>query len=246
MFRRIRQQLRRIDYYSAHRTGTAWSQWMTRVLLATPFVGVAACIVIAVAVRRIEVVASVSGDLGVDAKRELVALPASVLNNDAPIGLTLAPYGMFEVRLERDILGWPIAAASRPRSPAIDINLYSVAGPGPDREPVESVQRGIDAVERLLASSTADEVIEYRGQAMRGSRWSMLAWVANWIGAFVASYLVMAIIVQCIRFVVFLAKRSAAKRTMLRVSRGLCPACGYETRGLEFSDRCPECGSILT
>lgn len=245
MLRRLRKSLRRIDYYSARTTRTVWMRAMTVVLMATPLVATFVCIALAYAVRRVEVVAQVSGDLGVDRRGVLLAEPASILMRQTDLP-SHAPYGMFAVTLERVRYGWPVAASTHLVEPRVDINLYSVPGPGPDREPADSVQRALDAVGVMLEGSSGEEVTEYRAQMLRGSGQSALAWTSNWIAAFVASYIVMALLVQTTRFFTFLIRRRNWNRTAERRAQGLCPSCGYQTRGLEFSERCPECGSLLT
>ncbi len=41
-----------------------------------------------------------------------------------------------------------------------------------------------------------------------------------------------------------LGKGHRASRRQVRLRSGRCATCGYNLQGLEFSERCPECGSL--
>jgi len=46
------------------------------------------------------------------------------------------------------------------------------------------------------------------------------------------------------RWIAHLRSELAHRRERRTRARGRCPDCGYDLRGLEFSERCPECGRL--
>ena len=58
-------------------------------------------------------------------------------------------------------------------------------------------------------------------------------------------YFAAAVLIQCTRLLVFLARRQLHFRAQDRLVAGRCGRCGYDLTGLEFNERCPECGELV-
>jgi hypothetical protein len=242
MIRRIRRFFREIEYYSARQTRSVWARRMTIVLFASPVVGLVAAIAAGLSVRRTQTLAAFSGDLERTPSGAIVA-PVALLPGARSIDH--APWGEFEARVDRQTAGWPLEAAFEVPQLVVEVNLFSVAGPGPDLGPPADVAAARAAVEARLTASIDSHSAEARRELLRGPAWSPLAWVLNWALLFVASYMAMAIALQLARFGAFRIQSGREARISRRRAKGECPGCGYATRGLEFSDRCPECGQLL-
>ena len=55
-------------------------------------------------------------------------------------------------------------------------------------------------------------------------------------------------LVASVRILQFAAMNLRARRDRGRLQRlatGRCAECGYDLRGLEFNERCPECGQLV-
>ena len=72
----------------------------------------------------------------------------------------------------------------------------------------------------------------------------VLGWVFGWVLWCVALWIIMLSGIGMTRlFVLTVLAKQQGRRVKLRRSNK-CPHCGYDLRGLEFKERCPECGNL--
>ena len=72
-------------------------------------------------------------------------------------------------------------------------------------------------------------------------------WLAIGAGAlvwWVILYVLAALVILCARAWATARRRQRQDRWSVRRAEGRCAHCGYDLRGIEFSERCPECGHL--
>ncbi|MHC5113998.1 MAG: hypothetical protein ACYTGP_06170 [Planctomycetota bacterium] len=248
MLHRLRRKLWYISYHSASRTRTAWTvarEWSLAVTLA--LAPPAMLLSEGLAVRTTSL-RQVSGKIYGHAEGPFI----SVIDDPevwrrVPDLSDIPPHGEFTAMLTRSDRGWPFASAHAPIDITLELNLYEEVGSRPDArlapdEPrrvamTEALRRaGYDEfVERWIASDAGDEPHERGWLASVGSTmvwWLMLLLAAN---AFIVVARAFAIMIDSHR----------SDRVAVRLAGGRCATCDYDLRGLEYNERCPECGSLI-
>ncbi|MEM7228558.1 MAG: hypothetical protein AAF432_07055 [Planctomycetota bacterium] len=248
LIRRIRRSWRRIEYYSARKQQTVWTRasdvaFVLSLLLALP------CTILtqSIIVRDVEQIA-VQGAIEslVDTGEIIARLTEEDRNVSA--SLTGRSVGTFFVRATDECAGWPFAMRIRPQAATLDLDLFA------------SPQRQIDVTlpeDDPMHEAIAAEVL-VRSDSELALRWHartsperlrtqrvLRSWVANTFIWWVMLVFATAVVVRIARVIVLVFESSRAAIWSKRLKRGACVECGYDLRGLEFNERCPECGSLL-
>lgn len=245
LIRSVRQKLRMIDYYAAPRRGSSWSRALDVAILAS----LVACwptvwLMQAVTVRS-ERVVDIQGQILRDgAGRIEVFMVESGSGGRSPDFTRFAPIGNLSLTQERVALGWPLTTKLITQPLTLEVKYFDEATTRRDVQLADDDPLRV-AMERSLKFGENEWAIE--AWKIRTARhdtrlgmWlgaGLLTWVAMCIAAWVV------ITVAGIGFRTVAGFRSARRRSLRR--RNVCPDCGYDLRGLEFSERCPECG-VLT
>jgi hypothetical protein len=243
MIRRIRQQLRLIRYYSAPRRRTAWTRAADWSLLAALVLALPAAWLCDLLVHRQDAGLELRGGLATDPSGALVGR----LEEDEGLRWTGdgVPHGEFEVVAVETRSGWPFASSARPGEIRWSFKSFAT---GLTRE---GAQMPADAPERetialaLSQSGHAGLLDAADGAATAPARrlwFGLLANVALW---WLALALAMMFAIAATRLTVTTHRSGRSQRAARRAARGLCHVCGYDLRGLEFNERCPECGALV-
>jgi hypothetical protein len=247
MLRWVRRRLNEIRYYSASREHTAWTRAADASLIFAFLVAFPITWVLNGQVERVDLLHAVTG---VIQRTTDGALTVYVAREDAPasdFGIPAAElHGYFTMRVDEMDMGFPLVTSRLIRQPIVEVRRYprvqAVAevdlSPGaPMREAIEA------ALERTDTTAAREALALWRDGAAR-TETILTAWIGSsliWcLLVFVA--LSMAITIARLFTVVF-GRHRAAARAMAH-AQGLCPHCRYDLRGLEFSERCPECGNL--
>lgn len=154
--------------------------------------------------------------------------------------------GSFSLELRRQHRGLPLVSTTATLPPRVVINepggrtrVNEGLGPeDPERLAIEAAIRESDSV-------AAEVAIERWREAEPGLDRHPLAWIMNaglwWIVLFVLASAGLLLT----RFVVILVTGNRAARRAMLEAQGRCASCGYDLRGLEFNERCPECGDLI-
>lgn len=249
MLRRVRNKLRMIRYHSAARARTAWTRafdmaFVGSFLLAFP----AAWLCDAIAIRP-TIALSVPGQFFRD-ETSVGTFTAALLMPQAPRAgggrgfPNSTPHGSFLLVVEERAHGWPLTTSVHRLPARVAIDIPSEKGPrthallpvdGPLREALE---RGLEedghdqALAALRSDSTQVRQKWISWPIASGLWWIMMAFGSSFALG-IAKY-----VTQVFR------GAQAARRGQLR-AEGKCAACGYDMTGLEFNERCPECGNIV-
>ncbi len=235
IWRRVIRGLRRIEYYSASRPRTIWAKLDDAALIA--------CLVLALVAtwlthrlieqpvepRRMSLVASQAGGGGV---------VVNEADSDVSPGAFLAS---IELRQPLSQSGWPAATAVH-HTPAeqhiryADRPFVDDLDDLPTDDPVRQAMTGIitkDDPRWLIAPGDGDAT------TMRP-----VGWVLN-IGVWCIILLPTALLMlRAVRVGMFTVLYIDDRRRIKRSKENRCPTCGYPLHGLEFSERCPECGEL--
>lgn len=245
MLGRARSKLRQIRYYSASRERTRWHRasdamlWLA--LLAAPL----ATVVMNYAVQRRPEPVVLHGQLAEreeDGGREPVPV-AWLLDSDLasrPMGRIT---GSFIVTHGERRQGWPFTTRIEPLPPRLTLDIFSeprsrenvqLAGDDPLRAAIGA------ALERDGPQRVATAWREGREPAAHVPK----GWLANLVISYVALWAAGTTGVWVLWYLWRLAAGRRAQRAAMAEAEGRCRRCGYDMRGLEFNERCPECGAL--
>ncbi|MCP3906179.1 MAG: hypothetical protein GY715_21350 [Planctomycetes bacterium] len=248
MLKRLRYKLWSIRYHSASRERTAWTaarDWSLAVSLALAIV---ALFVSEVFVARTGTVREVRGKVYVADGGPFVA----AVDDAAARHLTRDVIGLptdaeFAVLLQRAERGWPFASADAPTRVRLDLNILNEVGTRIDAQLVPDEPRRA-AITGALRRAGHDELISQWRAVESGEARPRRSWLAS-LGSIMVWWLML---LAAANIGIILARAGAimifshhADRAAERLARGRCPTCDYDLRGLEYSDRCPECGALV-
>ncbi len=243
MLRWALHHVRMIRYYSATRRRTVWTTAMDialagAVAMAWPTVWVADQFYI-----RTDPTVVVRGKVY---QNPAGAFMASVSGDDIPIELVRDSvfYANFEFSIASERRGWPFVTSHRRPEPVLEMEIFSTRQSKQRVDlPSESPVRTAIAA-ALFNGGHRDEVEVWRGSipaaqhriavwAANGIIWTIL--LAFWSGTCVS--------LARLGWLFISAGRHADRHQRHRA--GLCTACGYDLRGNQFGERCPECGTLV-
>ncbi|MHC5023351.1 MAG: hypothetical protein ACYTGG_05500 [Planctomycetota bacterium] len=242
--RSIRRKLHEIRYHSALPAQTGWTAAADAALLAAILLAIPVTWLCDRLVVRPEVAIMLDGQIAlhgeegtIDGRVHRDGLPAFDWQ-------VYANLGRFTVTIDDDLHGWPFTTSIARQRAVIDLDLFSDPKPRFDVELAEGDPVRA-AIESALARVDDPEVVTIfrEGPPPASTHW--LRWLAVagvwWITLSVG-------LTGGVRLVQFGALRAAVRRARRRAARlatGRCADCGYDLRGLEFNERCPECGALV-
>jgi hypothetical protein len=243
MLKRVRRKLAEIRYYSAARDESAWAKAAEWVLPLAVVLAVVIVLVLETLVVEIVPLESYHGSLAMPDDGTLVAALARRDKMIPP--LPGRPFGDFTVSVVDERRGLLITTAINDRRVSLDLNLFDEVGTRIDaRLAPDSAERAAiaDAVMRrgldlTLPGPAATPASDF-GRVWTGT----LLGAALWAFA-IAVVLMIALRLARLGWLVQGAKKADRAADML--AQGRCHACGYDLQGLEFNERCPECGALV-
>jgi hypothetical protein len=248
MVRAIRRQLRLIRYYSAPRRRDRVTVVFERAALISLVLCVPVAMLVDRTIHRATPAGLVEGRLVVDREGTYHASFTDLTSNDVdPIWYRGEPVAQFDLAFDNWHHGWPITT-SRSRAPAqlsftpFDQRAYSAASLAADPGVRAAVERAVNEARARHGAMALDATFSL-SESRRTH--SPMGWI---YASFVWFVLLMALIIGPLLLLELAMRvRRAAweSRSSARRERGLCIACGYNLTGNEFSERCPECGTLV-
>lgn len=234
---RLRRKLRDIRRNSARREEDAWTRASDGWLLVSLPLAVCVTALLAWTVRSDETVKRAAGTVMRTPGGALVAVFGPTSDE---IVLTSTFVDAIEVHERREAGGWPFRVWEHHHAPQVvqwdGTGWQPIKLAGFD-ETISAIRHGLsEGHPRLLQRITEEPVHRVHYVALAGI--TAMWWIA------LMPLGVLAIL--ALRFGTGVATATAGTRRRARRERGLCPRCGYPTRGLEFASACPECGEMLT
>ena len=254
MLRLIRRRLRLIRYYSAAREETAWTRAADISLVASLLLApVAAWVADGAMVHPIDPI-TVSGVV----LREGNAHRAVVTTVNGETTVTpvdvLDPARWADFRLESEgvIRGLPLRTSEFHDVPQVRLVFRDPDRASqtlmPEGEVFEAIMAGTESAagHRLHEGRFAELMpVMQRWAEQREARTSLTgAWIGNTMLWMVILFVVSSVGLIVVRFSVILFFSTRSAKRAMRIAEGRCPECDYDLRGLEFSERCPECGKL--
>ena len=243
MLRRVRNKLRLIRYYSAPRRQTPWTKAMDVALFASLLLALPAAWLANFAVMRPSTAADINGQLFRRADSGIQAAVLSVTDRrpTLPDG---KPIGNFQITVVREDHGWPLVTSDVRQPARMDMDILA------ETKARKNVKLDADDPLRVaIEQSLIAEELNVAAAALRDDQpdvhnhWFTWAFSAGlwWIMLAFGSWFA----ISLARFMWLVASgKLAARKAQLR-AEGKCTACGYDMTGLDFNERCPECGSLI-
>jgi hypothetical protein len=243
MLRRLRHNLRMIRYYSAPRHDTAWSRAADVALWITLLLALPAAWITDVATARPRIVLATSGLFLGESEGHLRAwaLTDKTIDQEPPADTTYGRWRLHVIDVHR---GWPVTTSIHRLPSQLDLDIFN--------EPKERTNAQLSdesplriALASELESTGQTEMLAAWTQSESQSRYHWKNWVIAaggwWIGLVVVSLAG----IQMTKLATFYIRDRIALKRHSRAAEGKCAQCGYDLTGLEFSERCPECGALV-
>ena len=240
----IRRSLRRIDYYSASRDARRWPP------------GSAAALVIAALLAM-----PLTWYLGTnfphtieyDRKRGLLyqdldgVINANLTEGQGGGNSILNPnsmqLGSFEFILESEGFGRPARTRTVEQPWQLNLDLFSEGAPRVDTRLDPNDPIAVALVD-LLRNNQLGTIMVSVDNATVNDRHHLLAWCSNFIVNWIALLVFCLPAAALVHRLSLRAHNSRVRKRKRNQSTGKCLECGYDLRGLEFNERCPECGAL--
>lgn len=247
MFRWWRRKLRLIGYYSASREETIWTRLGDVALVLSLLLAFPAAWMMDTQVRRATPSLMLVGLVRYDASGELIA---TVMNEEESLVVPAEGgvyWGSFRLTSREEERGWPLMTSTvflEPEFVLTRAGRQEIAAPITDEDRAQLRDAVLAGIERRNEPTFTRIAEQWQSGGVRVEQ-HLFAWVGGtalwWISLFVTFSV---LLVVCRFATIFLTNNRRAKERMLQ-AEGKCARCGYDLRGLEFSDRCPECGGLL-
>ncbi len=241
--RMIRNKLRLIRYYSADRPRSAWSRatniaFAAALALAAP----AVWLVDRAYVLRVSQL-QITGRLYEAADGTVWAGVVPDVGLRSTAGDDSVMSGMFQLAIETEHHGWPFESSRRHPQAQLDLQLLARDESQHDADlPLDSPIRAV--IESALREAGHDEAVDVWQGKLPAVSHRLSAWLANGVVWYLLLSYTAWLGISLSRFGWRVVQAGRHVRQQQRQREGRCVACGYDLRASEFSERCPECGTL--
>jgi hypothetical protein len=249
LIRSIIRGWKRIEYYSAAQHRTRWGRAFDVAFVACLLLAIPAMLVAESMVRRPFTEFWIAGQVAQKPESEYIA----VIDRDEPEDqrepwqLPGTPIGEFTITVVEERAGWPVVSRLDGAPPRIDYNVFIEPGTRENArfdDPVDQpVLRAIEEEMRRVGHAEVMERWRERDALHDERYWLGTIYGSGiwWLMLTVAS----AIAIGSARLAWGFAADHRLTREQRLLAQGRCHVCGYDLKGLEFAERCPECGSLV-
>jgi hypothetical protein len=245
-FRAVRNQLRLIRYYSATRPYNRWSRALDIALAAALALAVPMTWALDSALVRQASIEQGAGKLFQDPGGRVWAwvgfptMPPPEVQGEATFS------GTFRLDVKTEDRGWPFITSRRPRPPQVTVDLFT------ERRTLENVDLPVvSPVRSAIAAALADADLADAAAAIRQDPAAPAvsirpaAWAANALVWALLLPIAAWVTVSLLRFAWLPIESARRARRQQRRRADRCADCGYDLRASGFSERCPECGTLV-
>lgn len=249
LIRSIIRAWKRIEYYSAAQHRTRWGRAFDVAMVLCLLLAIPAMLVAETMVRRSFTEFWIAGQVALRPEGGYIALIDREEPDDqrGPWDLPARPIGEFAVTVIEERAGWPVVSLLDGEPPRIDYNVFLETGTRVNArfdDPID--QPVLDAIESEMRRAGHGDIMERwrEREALHDERY--------WLGTIYGSgiwWLMLtfasALAIGVARLVWGFATEHRLTREQRLLAQGRCHVCGYDLKGLEFAERCPECGSLV-
>ncbi|MHC5003264.1 MAG: hypothetical protein ACYTJ0_09080 [Planctomycetota bacterium] len=238
MLRAIRNRLRAIRYYSASQHRTSWHRASDIALWAALVLAWPATWLASYAIHSSGLPLVVQGHFGEQPDGSLIAWMV-----EPGLEARGRIVGTFALSLVEHEQGWPFTTRVDPRPPSLDLDIFREPKPRTDVRlaPEDPLRPVIEAALREGAPRRMHQAW-VQGDLPARSVW--IGWVTGIMVWWVLLSAAGTGAVWLLAYAWRVHRGRGAARQADRLASGRCARCGYDLRGLEFNERCPECGSL--
>ncbi len=234
-WRALRRRLRLIRYYSAPRLQSGWTRALPATVFASLLLAWPAAWVSDRHVGRTAVVLERDGWLIREPDGTLTALlRGRIVAGRWPAGDVL---GSFQLRVDDHRRGWPFVSTFQDRVSRLGVESDGAPDVAADPRLKGQIERALDE------AGEAEALAAWRDPAPP-PRAHLRGWLASSMVWWLILSVVSALLVATTMLGAAAYERKRAGTRAARHSEGRCGHCGYDLVGLDFSARCPECGTI--
>jgi hypothetical protein len=150
--------------------------------------------------------------------------------------------GNFTLAVSDDLRGWPLVTTVVRQPAILTIDIVREPRPRTDvvRDATDELQKEIEAA---LKADARDEAIAAWNLAAPQAKRQWWAWFPAFGAWWIMLFAVAGISIQLLRFGSLWLSRKKLEREHFRRADNKCVKCGYDMTGLEFNEKCPECGA---
>jgi hypothetical protein len=245
MLRRIARQLELIRYHSAMPPRTGWDRLMDAAMAASLLAALASVVLADQAFRTQRTILEINGLIVRDSGGELRGVML-----DDPGGRVLwpggtQPYGEFSFIVREQRSGLPLPTTIQPQQAQLNLTVFQ-QGTRRTMAPMDAPPEIAACIEPLLAAPGLETAqAAWISEAPPDQR-SPMAWVFGVIAWWFAWFAVMCIAIYLAQLGAAVVLGHLHRTRAIRRSRNQCAVCSYDLRGLEFNERCPECGTEIS
>lgn len=234
---------RLIRYYSATRKRTVWTKAIDIGLATSVFLSLPMTWVMDQLVLRDQPPVLVSGKVFED-DSGLVFATLSGEEVDVDIANSAAFRANFDFRIDMTRHGWPFVTSVSGLKPLLNMDVFALGqGSRTTELEIDSPQRM--AISRALINAGYNNEVGIWDSTNSPAINNIATWAANVIIWTIILVVVSWISVWITRFAYIFLSTGQFSKKQQREDMGLCAECGYDLRGNQFGERCPECG-VLT
>lgn len=243
MFRRIAGQLDRIRYYSAMPPRTGWDRLTDAAMAAALLAALASVWLADQAARKERILVQVDGRLTRDAGGALMARLIEDAAQSALWAGPARPLGEFTFTIREWRRGFPFATTIQPQQAMVELNDFE-QGTQRTMPPKDAPPEIAACIEDQLAAPGYETALAAWLGEERAVQRPLFAWVFGALTWWLAWFAAIAMSIRIAQFATAVALARSQRTHSARRANNQCAVCSYDLRGLEYSERCPECGAM--
>jgi len=243
--RALKKRLWLIRYYSATRRSDRWSRVLDIAVVTALVAAWPVTWLLDRSLVRVDDPYTISGNLYEDPFEQVWAwlppppVPPSDVRGDALF------IGAFRIAIRSEEHGWPFVTSHGPRRLALNVEIFDAPRSlgAQDLPPDSPIRQAINSALATFGDAGL-EAATWEGSAIAGSKRTG-GWLANGLVLSVLLVMVAFVFVPLLRIGSLFRIAEKKQRVAQRRQSNRCATCGYDLHGSVFSERCPECGSLV-